>query len=34
VPKPEVTRKRGIRFVVVVRVVEDVFFRKQIGNHQ
>jgi len=32
VPKPKVTRKRGIRFVVV-RVVEDVFFRKQIRDH-
>jgi hypothetical protein len=33
VPKPQVTRKRGIRFVVVVRVVEGVFFRKQMRNH-
>src|SRR5688500_171710 len=30
--KPEVTGKGGIRFVVV-RVVESVFFRKEIANH-
>jgi hypothetical protein len=33
VPKPEVTRKRGIRIVVIVRVIEDVFFWKQLRNH-
>jgi quercetin dioxygenase-like cupin family protein len=30
--KPEVTGKRGIRFVVV-GVVEDIFFRKEVANH-
>jgi hypothetical protein len=33
VPKPEITRKRGIRFVVV-RLVEGVFFWKQMRNHR
>jgi len=31
--EPKVTRKGGIRFVVVVRVVESVFFRKKVANH-
>ena len=31
--EPKVTRKGGIRFVVVVRVVESVFFRKKDANH-
>jgi quercetin dioxygenase-like cupin family protein len=31
--KPEVTGKGGIRFVVVVWVVEGVFFREEIASH-
>jgi hypothetical protein len=31
--EPKVARKDGIRSVVVVRVVEGVFFGKEIANH-
>jgi hypothetical protein len=33
VEEPKVTRKGGVRFVVVVRIVESVFFRKEIASH-
>jgi hypothetical protein len=32
--KPEVTGKGGIRLVIVVRVVEGVFFREEIASHR
>jgi hypothetical protein len=33
VAKPKIARKRGIRFVIVVRIVESVFFWKKMANH-
>jgi quercetin dioxygenase-like cupin family protein len=31
--EPEVTGKGGIRFVIVVRVIEGVFFREEVASH-
>jgi quercetin dioxygenase-like cupin family protein len=33
VAKPQIARKRGIRFVIVGRIVESVFFWKKMVNH-